>query len=241
MTSDGQVVLKTSTMKQSKRCKNIPQNSVKYSKCDSVFHPECVKYVKDFAVLKDGSIICCENANTCPELHTQHELLGDKEIIYSGNSFDSATENIETSENILKIENKFLKKLLKEKDIMINSLCENTTLLKQNINLLNKSIQSSPSIETDKWFCFEQKQESKEENQIIVPPMSSIKPIMLCRYVNADQVQSHVQNVNNNIANVNTISRLSNNKYSDENQRNKDVYQSKNENQSRISIKKLPV
>lgn len=107
--------------KTCKKCKNVPVNGLKCVKCDSVFHPGCIKYLKYIDKISETQVLCCDNENT---------LIASED--------DQDTEDVDLSVDAIKLENTYLKKLLREKDQLISSLNLNIKSLNRQIDLIDK-------------------------------------------------------------------------------------------------------
>lgn len=113
--------------KPCKKCKVKPLEGVMCVKCNSLNHPGCVKYMRNVKTVDKNTIICCFTEET-------------KEGSDLEGSFHSVDETVIEAETIdkFKLENVYLKKLLKNDEIVIKSLNEVITSLKNQIVLLNK-------------------------------------------------------------------------------------------------------
>ncbi|KAJ3664783.1 hypothetical protein Zmor_000326 [Zophobas morio] len=146
-TVTGQLKSNSNATKMCKKCGNIPTQGPKCVQCNAVFHPGCIKYLKDVVEIAPGEVMCCGSKvtpTTLPEKKTTKSI-AQEEVVASINnpdnelddeSFSSAIENSDTA----KVENKYLKKLLKEKSLHIKSLCANLDILHKQITLLNNII-----------------------------------------------------------------------------------------------------
>ncbi|KAJ3646845.1 hypothetical protein Zmor_024414 [Zophobas morio] len=146
-TVTGQLKNNSNATKMCKKCGNIPTQGPKCVQCNAVFHPGCIKYLKDVVEIAPGEVMCCGSKvtpTTLPEKKTTNSIaqeevaasINDPDNELDDESFSSAIENSDTA----KVENKYQKKLLKENDLHIKSLCANLDILHKQITLLNNII-----------------------------------------------------------------------------------------------------
>lgn len=118
-------------VKRCRRCNNMPSNGVKCVKCGSLLHPGCLKYLNNIVKIDDKYVNCCG------------EHVADKNGLKCDQNMDSdlVAKLINSDETDVPRENKievlYLKKLLNEKENLINNLNDNIHFLKEQINVLN--------------------------------------------------------------------------------------------------------
>ncbi|KAK4873720.1 hypothetical protein RN001_013080 [Aquatica leii] len=120
--------------KPCKHCKSMPKLGLKCKNCGSVFHPGCVKYIKNVKLINDNQVICCANSETEP--------VAASELCTNIN-----TTNIVNNGDVSSIEINYLKSLLAHKDLIINNQQDTIESLKAQVGLLN-TLLSSTSLNT---------------------------------------------------------------------------------------------
>ncbi|KAJ3646919.1 hypothetical protein Zmor_024478 [Zophobas morio] len=58
-TVTGQLKSNSNATKMCKKCDNIPTQGPKCVQCNAVFHPGCIKYLKDIVESAPGEVMCC--------------------------------------------------------------------------------------------------------------------------------------------------------------------------------------
>lgn len=104
-----------------KKCKQTASSGVKCVNCETVTHKSCAGYLKHVKFIDDNTI------NSCKEI--------DNEDLDS-TFIDPADEEYRA----LKVEIKYLKKILRHKDLIINNQNDLILSLKDQVNLLNKNL-----------------------------------------------------------------------------------------------------
>ncbi|KAK4885830.1 hypothetical protein RN001_002101 [Aquatica leii] len=116
--------------KPCKHCKSMPKLGLKCKNCGSVFHPGCVKYIKNVKLINDNQVICCANSETEP--------VAASELCTNIN-----TTNIVNNGDVSSIEINYLKSLLAHKDLIINNQQDTIESLKAQVGLLNTLLSST--------------------------------------------------------------------------------------------------
>lgn len=130
--------------KTCKRCKKVPQTGLKCVNCDSISHPGCLKLLENIQFIDDKTVKCCNIVNRTNVLMDDRT---DQDVDEINISFSSAND---LTEDPSKLETKYLKELLRHKDIYITSLEDKISILKEHILLIkniNKPLTETPPVE----------------------------------------------------------------------------------------------
>lgn len=135
------VSVSDASTKTCKRCKKVPQTGLKCINCDTISHPGCLKLLENIQFIDEKTIKCCNNVNGTNSLMEDRIVQDDEEINIS---FSSANDQTDDSS---KLEIKYLKELLRQKDVYITSLEDKINILKEHILLIkhiNKPLPETP-------------------------------------------------------------------------------------------------
>lgn len=107
------------------RCKQNAPSALDCVKCGATIHKGCIKLMKTARLLNDVDVVCCEGVNT-PDNPKFDEA-----------KVDLAVENVEEgASDALIVEIKYLKKLIEQKDVVIDTQKEAINALKDQVKLL---------------------------------------------------------------------------------------------------------
>lgn len=114
-----------SVTKKCIRCKQNAPSALDCVKCGATIHKGCVKLVKTARLLNDVDVVCCEGVNMLDNLKIDESKV------------DLTVENVaEGASNALIVEIRYLKKLIEQKDIVIDTQNEAIIALKDQVKLL---------------------------------------------------------------------------------------------------------
>lgn len=148
MAADSNTVSECS-IKICKCCKKVPQSGPVCVVCNSIFHPSCARKSKTIDVIDEKTVNCCLNTITVDDKLTSTPINIEPQMVIKN--------EIEAS----KIEIKYLKEIINQKDIIIGNLLDHIKTLKQHLfPIVNRNMLTSCDASNDCKLVSDQLQSS---------------------------------------------------------------------------------